>query len=136
MVKLLLKYGANPYKRLKQTYASVFYSALNGFQNRIEISNYFIDSLKVDVNDVLAIRHRGEGGVDSIRIQDVILFNDYLKAKITSDSITADNILKSNPDERKENIADWNFVKKLQGMGVDFSHKFKKTETSSQNDRK
>jgi hypothetical protein len=67
MVKLLINYGANPYKKLQQNQLSPFSSSLQGFKNRFEIINYYLDSLKVEIKEPLYI------GEDSkMYIQDFI----------------------------------------------------------------
>ncbi|SNR84394.1 ankyrin repeat domain-containing protein [Flavobacterium sp. ov086] len=58
MVKILIKAGANPYKKLEQNQSTPFSSALKGFKNKFEITNYYIDSLNVDLKEPLGIVNR------------------------------------------------------------------------------
>jgi hypothetical protein len=67
MVKMLIKSGANPYKKLQQNQSSPFSSSLQGFKNRFEIINYYIDSLKVEIKEPLYV-----GKKSTMFIQDFI----------------------------------------------------------------
>lgn len=67
MVKLLIDSGADPYKKLQENQSTPFSSSLDGFKNKFEIINYYIDSLKVKVNEPLYI-----GKKDTLFIQDYI----------------------------------------------------------------
>jgi ankyrin repeat protein len=86
MVKVLIEYGADPYKKLKQHQNPPFYDALTGFGNRIEISEYFIDSLKVNINEPLAVIEIGVTKKKNvIFILDVVMkytVNSYIESKI------------------------------------------------------
>lgn len=73
MVKILIKAGANPYKKLEQNQSPPFSSALKGFKNKFEITNYYIDSLNVDLKEPLGIVNRQPSGeLLELYIQDYI----------------------------------------------------------------
>jgi len=52
-VKLLISYGANPYKKLEEDQSTPFTSSLTGSLEGFRIVNFYIDSLKVDVHQPL-----------------------------------------------------------------------------------
>jgi ankyrin repeat protein len=73
MVKILIKGGANPYKKLEQNQSPPFSSALKGFKNKFEITNYYIDSLNVDLKEPLGIVNRQPSNeLTELYIQDYI----------------------------------------------------------------
>lgn len=122
MVKLLIKYGADPYKKLKQHQDPPFYEALTGFKNRIEISNYFIDSLKVNIKEPLAIFENKETKKKNVLyIQDVVV-NKFLKAKLNGNTEEMEKLKEENPNIEKANQKDWEFIQELEKMGVDFKN--------------
>lgn len=93
MVKLLLKYGADPYRKVGRHKTSAFRSSFMGNPDREVIINYYIDTLKVDVKEPFFIRDNG----DTLYIQDYV--NRFIH------------------DESRERI-----IRKLEGMGVDFEN--------------
>ena len=122
MVKLLIKYGADPYKKLEQYQNPPFYEALTGFKNRIEISNYYIDSLKVNINEPLAvfeIEDTKEKNV--VYIQDVVV-NKFLKAKLQGNTAEMERLKSENPKIEAANQKGWEFIQKLERMGIDFKN--------------
>lgn len=122
MVKLLIKHGADPYKRLEQHQNPPFYEALSGLGNNIEISNYFIDSLKVNINEPLAIFENEDTKKKKvIYIQDVVV-NKFLKAKLIGDKKEMERLKLENPKMEEANQAGWEFIEKLESMGVDFKN--------------
>lgn len=103
MVKILIRGGADPYKKLGSRERTPFSIAIVGNKDRFIISNYYIDSLKVDVHKPMNIR-----GKDTIYIQDYI--RKYMAYKEGTES-----------DNKKIE-----FIKKLESMGVDFkNYKYK-----------
>jgi len=98
-VKLLLKYGAD-YKQKVNDNPIFYYSVLGG---SIDIINYFVDSLNVDLFQVLDIY-----GEDTLYIQDCIhKFMDYKEG--------------SKSDLKKIEL-----IKKLENKGVNFKdHNYK-----------
>lgn len=73
MIKILIKAGVNPYKKLEQNQSPPFASALQGFKNKFEITNYYIDSLNVDLKEPLSIVNRQPSNeVTELYIQDYI----------------------------------------------------------------
>lgn len=98
MVKLLLKHGADPYKKVGKQKTSAFESSFMGSPDREKIINYYIDTLKVDVKEPFFIRDN----------EDTLYIQDYVNWFIH--------------DESRERL-----IKKLEGMGVDFkNYKYKK----------
>jgi hypothetical protein len=126
MVKLLIKAGANPYKKLKQSQQTPFYAALTGFKNKVEISNFYIDSLKVNLSEPVAIFEDEETSMQNIiYIQDVAV-NKFLKAKLANDTIEMNHLKRDNPKIEEANLDGWEFILKLESMGVDFkNYKYK-----------
>lgn len=49
-VKLLIGYGANPYKKIENDQSTSFTSAFTGYKDKFNVVNYYIDTLKVDVH--------------------------------------------------------------------------------------
>jgi hypothetical protein len=122
MVKLLIKYGGDPYKKLAQYQNPPFYNALTGFGNRIEISEYFIDSLKVNINEPLAIfENEHTLKKNFVYIQDVVV-NKFLKAKLQGNIAEIERLKSENPKIEEANQEDWNFILKLESMGIDFKN--------------
>lgn len=99
MVKMLMNYGADPYKKLHQNLSTPFSSSLNGFKNKFEIINYYIDSLKVNVNAPLYI-----GKKDTLFIQEYI--KKYFSYKIGTEGYRNTEAL----------------LKKLQQKGIKFEN--------------
>ena len=99
MVKLLIKYGADPYKRLGQSQSTGFESALMGNINKYKIINYYIDSLHIDVKAPMYIRPIG----------DTLYIQDYVR--------------KFSFEKEEEGLE---IKRKLEKMGVDFrNYKYK-----------
>ena len=127
MVKLLIKYGADPYKKLDQYQNTPFYEALSGFGNRIEISEYFIDSLNVNISEPLAIfENEDTKKKNVIYIQDVVV-NKFLKAKIQGNTAEIVRLKSEYPKIEEANQNGWEFIQKLERMGIDFkNYQYKK----------
>jgi hypothetical protein len=97
MVKLLIKAGADPYKKLKQNQETPFANSVSS--GNYDILNYFIDSLKVDVKQPMRVRKN-----DSLYIQDYIeKFMGYKEG--------------TEGDKKKQQL-----IQKLESMGVDFKN--------------
>ncbi|RME56655.1 ankyrin repeat domain-containing protein [Candidatus Parcubacteria bacterium] len=101
IVKLLVRYGADPYKRLGEKKLTPFGEAVMAC--KFDIIDYYIDTLGVDVMQPLMVRSR-----DSLFVQDYIKkFMAYKKG--------------SEGYEKKQEL-----VKKLESRGVDFkNYKYK-----------
>ncbi|MFV0531911.1 MAG: hypothetical protein ACK5MD_10810 [Flavobacteriales bacterium] len=107
---------------MEQNQKTPFYEALTGFKNRIEISNYYIDSLKVNINEPLAvfeIEDTKEKNV--VYIQDVVV-NKFLKAKLQGNTAEMERLKSENPKIEVANREGWEFIQKLESMGVDFKN--------------
>ncbi len=103
MVKILIKYGANPYKRLKEDLSTPFSHAVSG--GHIDIINYYIDSLHVDVHQPMSVVITKPDNKKVIYyIQDYI--NKFMSYKEGSEG-----------DKKKKRL-----IKKLKDMGVDFEN--------------
>lgn len=125
MVKLLIKYGADPYKKLEQNQNPPFYESLSGTE--FDISNYYIDSLKVNIREPLAVfENEDTKKKNVIYIQDVVV-NKFLKAKLQGNTADMERLKSENPKIEKANQNGWEFIQKLERMGIDFkNYKFKK----------
>ncbi|TPG33297.1 hypothetical protein [Flavobacterium pectinovorum] len=122
MVKILIKAGANPYKKLEQNQSPPFSSALKGFKNKFEITNYYIDSLNVDINEPISINvQMPSNKVVKFYIQDEVV-NKYLLAKIKGDTLEINKLKKENKEIEKANSEGWKFILKLEKLGIDFKN--------------
>lgn len=120
MVKLLIKAGADPYKKLKQNQKAPFSNSLAG--SKFDIANYFIDSLRVDVKEPLSVViQQPSNKLVEFYIQDYVM-NKFLKAKLTNNIAEMENLKKENPNIEEANREGWEFVQKLESMGVDFKN--------------
>lgn len=97
-VKLLINYGANPYKKLENDQSTPFASAFTGYKDKFNVVNYFIDSLKVNVHQPM----KKWSDYEYLFIQDYI--KKYMAYKESSEGY----------EEREKLVA------KLKSMGVDF----------------
>ncbi|MFV0530050.1 MAG: ankyrin repeat domain-containing protein [Flavobacteriales bacterium] len=121
-VKLLIKAGADPYKKLEQNQETPFSSSLKGFKNKFEIADYFIDSLKVDVKQPMSIVvQKPSDKLVEFYVQDYVV-NKFLKAKLTDNTVEMENLKKENPNIEEANREGWEFIQKLESMGVDFKN--------------
>lgn len=125
MVKLLIKAGADPYKKLEQNQKTPFSQSLSG--NKFDIANYFIDSLKVDVKQPMAIVIQKPSNKEvEFYIQDYVV-NKFLNAKLTGNTEEMERLKKENPKMEEANQEGWEFIQKLKSMGVDFrNYNYKK----------
>lgn len=125
MVKLLIKYGADPYKKLEQHQNPPFYESLSGTE--FDISNYYIDSLKVNIKEPLAVfENEDTKKKNVVYIQDVVV-NKFLKAKLQGDTAEMERLKSENPKIEVSNEKGWKFIQKLEQMGIDFkNYQYKK----------
>lgn len=125
MVKLLIKYGADPYKKLEQHQNPPFYHSLSGTE--FDISNYYIDSLKVNISEPLAIfENEDTKKKNVVYIQDVVV-NKFLKAKLQGNTAEMERLKSENPKIEEANQNGWEFIQKLERMGIDFkNYQYKK----------
>lgn len=125
MVKLLVKYGADPYKKLEQHQNSPFYESLSWKQ--FEISNYYIDSLKVNIKEPLAVfENEDTKKKNVVYIQDLVV-NKFLKAKLQGNTNEIKRLKSENPQIEEANQKGWEFIQKLERMGIDFkNYQYKK----------
>lgn len=120
MVKLLIKYGADPYKKLEQYQNPPFYESLSGTE--FDISNYYIDNLKVNINEPLAIFEIEDTKMKNVvYIQDVVV-NKFLKAKLQGNTTEMERLKSQNPKITEANQKGWEFIQKLERMGIDFKN--------------
>ena len=118
MVKLLIKAGADPHKKLAQYQESALRSALD----KIEIANYFIDSLNVNVKEpLLIIKQEDSGKILVYHIQDFVV-NEFILAKIRGDKKEIAEFKKESVGIEEANSKKWKLIQKLDSMGVDFKN--------------
>lgn len=122
MVKLLIKFRADPYKKLDQYKNSPFYEALRGFGNRIEISEFFIDSLKVNIKEPLAIFEDEETKKKNVVYIQNVVINKFLKAKLQGNTTEMERLKSENPKIEEANQKGWKFIQKLESLGIDFKN--------------
>ncbi|EIM72007.1 hypothetical protein A3SI_20132 [Nitritalea halalkaliphila LW7] len=94
---------------------------------KYDIANYFIDSLQVNVNEPLATKIQKPSNKEAnFYIQDYVV-NKFLKAKIKGDIEEMEKLKQENPKIEKANQEGWEFIQKLERMGVDFkNYEYKK----------
>lgn len=127
IVKTLIKAGADPYKKLNQNSKSPFSNSLQGdSSNKFEVANYFIDSLKVNLEEPIAIYSQQPSNKEvTIYIQDEIV-NKFTLAKIKGNVKIVDSLKKENKDIETANSERWKFIQKLESKGLDFkNHNYK-----------
>lgn len=106
LVKTLIQYGADPYRKQGAKQLTPFGAAIRATQ--FEIIYYFIDSLEVDINQPIAVRSK-----DSIFIQDYIVDRRMIKT-IRAES---NSVIDTVGNEEK-----WELIKYLELKGVDFKN--------------
>ena len=104
MVRILIKFGADPFRKLGQEQQTPFGAALS--RSRYDIIYYFIDTLEVDIHQPLSIRNK-----DTLFVQDNIVTKKTLK-KIRAGEINGKDI--------KITKERWDLIKYLESKGVDF----------------
>ncbi len=110
LVKTLIEYGADPYRKQGAKQLTPFGSAIRATQ--FEIIYYFIDSLEVDIYQPITVRSK-----DSIFIQDYIVDKRMLKIIRAEESSVIDTV----GNEEK-----WKLIEYLESKGVDFvNYKYK-----------
>src|SRR5690606_26981511 len=84
LVKLLIKYGADPYKKLGETEETPFSSAVA--RGKFDIVNYYIDSLKFDVHQPMKkVIRKPKNELVTFYVQDYVVNNlMYQKLKDSS----------------------------------------------------
>ncbi len=111
IVKTLIKFGADPYRKLGENMMSPFGEALRA--TKVDIVYYFIDTLEVDIHQPLFIRSK-----DSLFIQ------DFIVTKKTLRKIRAGEVAGKDIEITKER---WDLIKYLETKGVDFvNYKYKR----------
>lgn len=101
MVKLLIKAGADPYKKLKENQKAPFSESLSG--NKFDIIYYFIDSLGVNLKEPLyVVNQKPSNEIVEFYIQ------DYIEIHMGYVEGTEAYIKKQQ------------LIQKLESMGVDF----------------
>lgn len=96
-VKLLIQYGADPYRKLGYKQSTPFSMAVSG--PKFDIIYYYIDSLKVNVHEPMRVRSN-----DSLYIQDYI--QKFMNYEEGSDNYKKTQVL----------------INRLKNMGVDFDN--------------
>lgn len=124
MVKLLIKAGAFPNQKLKQNQRTPFSNSVSF--GKYDISNYFIDSLKVNIHEPMAvIMQNNSNEVVELYIQDEVV-NKFTLAKIKGDKKAIENLKENYKKIEEDNSERWMFIQKLENLGVDFkNYKFK-----------
>ncbi len=112
-LKLLVHYGAKPHKISNKSIHPLT-RALEF--KKIDVINYYIDSLNEDVKKPMRFR-----GSDSLFIQDY-LANKFIKARLKDDKPELERLKKQNKDIEEANEELWLLILKLERMGVDFKH--------------
>ncbi len=118
MVKILLKHGADPNRKIKQDQSTPFSEAVAS--GKFDIINYFIDSLKVDIYQPMSIViQQPSGKVVTLYIQDYLV-NKYCLTKLKGDTLELERLRKSNKkiDEANEQL--WDLIVRLKRNGVYF----------------
>lgn len=112
-VKLLVEHGAEP-NEIGNGKIHPLTRALDF--KKFDIIDYYIDSLNVDVTEPMRVRSN-----DSLFIQDYIV-NKFIKARLMGDKAEMENLKKLNEGIEEANEELWQFIQKLEKMGVDFKN--------------
>lgn len=117
-VKFLMKSGADPYMKVGSKQITPFSEAVES--GKIDIINYYIDSLKVDIHQPMSIVKRKSNNEEvTYYIQDYIT-NKFTRAKLFNDKAEIERLKKQSQDIEEANEELWNLIQKLESMGVDF----------------
>ena len=111
LVKTLIQYGADPFRKLGERERSLFAAAL--LAPNFDIIYYLIDSLKMDVHQPMSIRSK-----DSIFIQDFVVNKKMFQ------------IIRAEEGSVKDTVGfveRWELKRYLESKGVDFvNYKYKR----------
>jgi ankyrin repeat protein len=119
-VKLLVKHGADPNKRLEENQSTGLSRAVR--RGNIDIINYYLDSLKVDVHQPMStVIRKPDNEKITYFIQDYIV-NKFTKAKLMGDTAEMERLKQQNEDIEEANEELWQLIQKLEKMGVDFKN--------------
>ena len=119
-VKLLIKFGADPKHKLKQNQSTPFSKAVRS--GKIDIINYFIDSLHADINEPMSIVIRQPDNKEvTFYLQDYIV-NKYTLARLKGDNVQIEKLTKQNKGIAEANKELWDLIKRLEKMGIDFKN--------------
>jgi len=119
-VKTLVKNGADPKLKIGSKQFTSFSKAIR--RGNIEIVNYYIDSLGIDVHQPMSTEIRKPTNEKvTYYIQDFIV-NKYIKAKIIGDTLEVERLKKQNKGIEDANKELWQLILKLEGMGIDFKN--------------
>ncbi len=120
MVKLLIRYGANPLVNLDSNAVSPISAALLGM--KYDIALYYIDSCDIDLTaPVMSVIQEPSKHRVSFYIQDLVV-NTFTKAKILGNTKVIEVLKSENPEIEEANQVLWNFILELEKRGVDFKN--------------
>jgi ankyrin repeat protein len=120
LVKLLVRYGADPNKKLGDKQISAFSQAVR--RGNIDIINYYIDSLKADVHQPMSVVFKKPGNTKvTYYIQDYVV-NRFTKAKLMGNNDEVERLKDSYEGIEEANHNLWLLIMKLERMGVDFKN--------------
>ncbi|MEO1412967.1 MAG: ankyrin repeat domain-containing protein [Bacteroidota bacterium] len=119
-VKMLIRYGADPHRKIGDQQFSGFSRAVR--RGKYDIIHYYIDSLRVDVHQAMGtvIRKPSDERV-TYYIQDYAV-NKFTKAKVLDDTVELERLKQRNAGIEAANEERWALIQKLEGMGVDFKN--------------
>lgn len=116
-VKMLVNGGADPNKKLADQ-STGFSKAVR--RGKVDIINYYIDSLAVDIHQPMRVVTRKPSNKDvTYYIQDYIV-NKFTKAKLKGDVTEMERLKNQNAGIEEANEELWQLIQKLERMGVDF----------------
>ena len=114
LVKLLIKHGTDPYKKIGKKQKTPFSEAVSS--RKYNIIYYYIDSLDVNIHEPMYVRK-----TDSLFIQDYIV-NKFTKARLDGDSLKLEKFIQEYEGIKEANEQLWELVKYLENKGVDFKN--------------
>lgn len=120
MVKLLIRYGANPLVRLDSNAVSPLSTALLAM--KYDIAIFYIDSVKMDLSEpVISVIQEPSKKRVNFYIQDLTI-NTFTKARILGKTKEVEMLKMENPEIEEANQILWNFILELTKRGVDFKN--------------
>ena len=118
-VKTLIDNGANPNKKLADQSTGFARAARRG---KIDILNYYIDSLQTDVFQPMRVLTRKPSNKKVVYYIQDFLVNKFTKARLMGDVAEMERFKNQHEGIEEANEELWQLIQKLESMGVDFKN--------------
>ncbi|MEL6628620.1 MAG: hypothetical protein AAFQ92_24075 [Bacteroidota bacterium] len=120
LVKLLVKNGADPHKRLRERKIIPLAEALKA--SKYDIIYYYIDTLNIDIHQPMStVLRQPDNEKVTYYIQDYAV-NKFTKAKILGQDTEVEKLKQRNGAIEQANQKRWELIKDLESRGVDFKN--------------